>query len=43
MGLPIVAPDLPGLDELVTSDTGVWLDVGVTRNTYADAICALAD
>ncbi len=42
MELPIIAPHLPGFDELVTPDTGVLVSPRDDAQAYADAICALA-
>jgi glycosyltransferase involved in cell wall biosynthesis len=38
MGMPIVSPDLPGLDELVTAGTGVLVRPRNDAQAYANAI-----
>jgi glycosyltransferase involved in cell wall biosynthesis len=42
MGMPIVLPDLPGLDELVTAGTGILVRPRDAAQAYADAIGELA-
>ncbi len=42
MGLPIVAPDLPELHELIIPGTGVLVQPPKVAQAYASAICALA-
>jgi glycosyltransferase involved in cell wall biosynthesis len=43
MAVPLLAPRLPGLDELVTPDAGVLIAADRDPEPYADAIAALAD
>jgi len=43
MAVPLVAPMLPGLDELVTPDTGVLIAADRDPEAYADEIAALAE
>lgn len=42
MGLPIIAPKLPQIEELVSSLTGALVDPERGAVAYADAICSLA-
>ena len=43
MGVVLVSPLLPGLDELVTPDAGVLIAADRDPESYADQIAALAD
>ena len=42
MGLPVVAPKMPALEELITPQTGTLVDPPNDADAYASAICLLA-